>query len=163
MAINPAQVAAGAVIGGVASDLYDKSKDKAAEVAGTDHPEHGPIELEMLVTMVADIRRDVQESLARQCKPKFETVWLTYSTTGLTPLRLHREDYDHVSLFTVQAFTVDCVTNVGVGKFAMSVGWNPLDMPDDTDIMVDGAPPGSENGLRVILYKGNKSLDIEGV
>lgn len=149
-------LAAGALIGGVADDVYDKVKDKAGEVTKGELPEHGPIELHMLVDLVAGIEKVIREARLENCAPKYRKVVLSQSA----PFELKRNGYRHVSLLTTTAFTANCMTEIGTVAFSMTAGWNAFDLPESTMVTINTGGPTIQS---VILYHGDDSLDIAGV
>lgn len=159
MAINPMQIAAGAVVGGMAGEAYQHAKDKAAEVAGQPQIEHGPVELGLMLEVMSNIEKLLHEAKAQACPPLMVPFLFPNANTYIgNGRRLDRRGYKHVSLLTSAAFTAIVRTPVGNISFNLSTGWNAFDMPDGVEVWAQGA-----NDVKVELYYGDDSLDIPGV
>ena len=159
MSINAEQVLIGGIAGGIAGDIYGAGKAKAKEASEGPMPQHSPyIEHEIMTATLGNIEHLLREAQDKACPPKFEVFQSVSSEANAG--RINREGYKHVSLLTSAAFTVSCripILDVIV-NFAMTAGWNALDLPDHTTIW-------SQDGTarNVMLYKGDDSLDIAGV
>lgn len=156
--MDAAALAGGAVIGAVASDVYEKSKHALNPLdAGI---QHDGVETQQILVLLSELHRLYKRALDQTCDAQFVTIPL-FLAGNATPFRLERMRYKHISLLTTTAFTIDClVPAIGIVKFSMVPGWNALDLPDQTDLWIDAGGPAT---LSVVLYKGEDSLDIEGV
>lgn len=152
--MDPTSIAVGAAAGAAIGDVYEKVKDTAKGATGNDIPEHGPIELHMLVDLVADIHKAIKEVRDSKSPPTMKTVILSVAN----PYELKRNGYNHVSILCSSAFTVNVETVIGNISFALNTGWNAFDLPDNTMVSL---PTG--NALQVVIRWGEDSLDIAGV
>lgn len=158
MGIDLAAVAGGAIIGGVASDLYDKTKDKAADLTGNNTPEHGPVEMQIIMHLVSEIHKAWFEDRNKFCPAKMMPIALATLGAG-RDYEYKRRNYKHVSLLLGAATSLDVVTPIGTITFAMNKGWNPFDMPDDSIVRITGAGPTT---MSAYLYYGDDSIDMPG-
>lgn len=147
-------MAVGAVTGAVAGDIYEHVKDSAGDIAGVNKPEHGPIELHMLVDLVAEIHKIIRD--ANQVYGP-AVMRKAYLTTG-NPYTLYRNGYKHVSMLATSSMTINVQTEIGQIAFAINAGWNAFDLPDNVQLTLSSGGPNN-----VILRWGDDSLDIAGV
>ena len=158
--VNLPTVAAGAAIGAVVSDAYDKAKDRAAGAAGTPTVDHGPVELHMLVDMVSRIEEAIHAARAAVCPPEFKVELIPGNGGAVVVdgLRYERRGYKHVSLLAAATFTLVVQSPIGPINFTMNAGWNACDFPDHVTLWNTSANP-----IKVVLYRGDDTIDITGV
>lgn len=148
-----AGVALGAAAGAVVEDIYEKSKEVAQGISGSPSVEHGPIELRLLVELLAEIHKAVIE-VRNQSRPDYRSIQLS---TG-QPYELKRRNFNHVSILLAAATTVVVNTALGDISFNLNVGWNAFDMPDNVSVRLSAGGP-----TNVIIRWGEDSIDIPGV
>lgn len=152
--MDPTSLAAGAAAGAVIGDIYEKAKDQAKGIAGVDMPDHGPIELHMLVDLLADIHKIIKEAAATTTPSMYKTVQISNTVA----YEFNRNGYKHVSILASAAFTVTAYTVIGPVNFALGIGWNAFDIPDKTVLYLQ-----SVGTVNVVFRWGEDSLDIPGV
>lgn len=160
--MQPGQIIAGGVIGAAAAEAYHEGKEKAAEfVRGGGLPEHGPIEMHMMVDLLSRIEKMILEAKNNIAEPVFVVKQLTLnSAPESTWYQIKRGLWKHVSVMVNAAITVAVITDIGEVDFSLSVGWNAFDMPPGSLVAIK---TGSSNPLNVIFYYGEDALDIPGV
>lgn len=165
MGIDPGSIAAGAVIGGIATDALEKAKHKAADVTGNPTIQHGTIEDQMLVEMVSRIEHALRKEKDAHCDPKWMEAYIfnAQQNSGMQPLQYKRFGYKHVSLATPSAFTLVVGFPIGPISFAMNAGLNACDFPDNLLMWATAAGPGPNGAWPVMFYYGDDQLDIPGV
>lgn len=152
-------VAAGAIVGAIAGDAYDKTKDKLDNITGNDLPEHGPVELQIIMHLVSEVHKAWMEDRNKFCPPKMTPIALSQVGYG-RGYEYKRRNYKHVSMLCASAMNLDVSTPIGTITFAMNKGWNAFDMPDDSVVYISSGGP---NAASAVLYYGDDSLDIAGV
>lgn len=152
--MDPTSLAAGAAAGAIVGDLYENVKEAAGNHTGMATPDHGPIELHMLVDIVARIEKAILEAKEQVAPPVMSVAHLT---TG-NPYILKRRGYKHVSVLCTASVTVNVQTQIGMVAFALAAGWNALDLPDNVELLLPTGGP-----TNVIIRWGEDSLDIAGV
>lgn len=160
MAMDYGAIAAGAIAGGIATEAWEKVEQEAKARLQGQTPEHGPVEMQMLVEIAANIEKSIKEAKKELCPPAFRTVILGNAASGIQ-YTLKRGGYAHVSLLAAASVTLTIRTAIGTINFNMNAGWNAFDFPDGVDILISGT--GAAQQQTVILYFGDQSLDIAGV
>lgn len=158
MGIDPVQLIAGGIAGAMVNDAYEKTKEKGKEVAqGGELPDHGPIEMQMIVDILSRLEMDWREAKNNNCPPLFRVVRI--NGTGFTPYEIKRGGYKHMSILSSAAFTLSVQTEIGEIDFAINNGWNAFDMPNNALVNIKtGTAPSS-----FIIFYGDDALDIPGV
>lgn len=151
--MDPTSLAVGAAAGAVIGDVYETTKDAAQGIAGMPNVEHGPIELQLLVELVAEIHKAVLD-VQRASRPDEKIVQLS---TG-QPYELKRHNYKHVSMLCQAATSISLMTKIGSITYALNAGWNAFDHPDNSMVTLTSGGP-----TNVIIHWGEDSLDIPGV
>lgn len=153
-------MAAGAIIGSVATEAFEKVRDKATEQVQGKAPQHDGIESEILVHLVSNIEKIIREAKESNCPPDMRTIQLQNITLNGMGTQIKRRGYKHVSLLCAAAVNLSVVTAIGTIAFAMTVGWNPFDLPDGVTVYIAS---GGANYQNVIVYWGDDMLDMSGV
>ena len=85
-------------------------------------------QLEHLVHEVVELRRVLHEGTPRLPDQ------ITTTLNASNPLRVKRLGYRYLRLFASSATTLTANTAVGLVTLPVSVGWNNLDLPEDTQL-----------------------------
>lgn len=156
--MNPLPIAAGAAIGTAAADAYQQVKQQAQDMAGQPTVEHGPIEMHMMVDLLAEIHKTLKDIKGQTCPDVDEVVQFSQTVEFV----VNRRGYAHLSLLATTTFTLVCQTKIGIVSFNFSEGWNAFDLPDNTRVLLP-APPATLTSINVVLRWGAQSIDIPGV
>lgn len=162
MTIDPLSIGAGAAIGAVAADAYEDAKDKVSLATGGEGAtDHHLMQLRMIAESISLIEKYIREANLRNVLQIDERV-VSLPPNGAaflpTPYTLHRRGFKHVSVLAKGATSIQVNTAIGAVTFALSTGWNALDLPDQADLWVVGAA-----AVNVIIHWGDEALSIPGV
>lgn len=159
--MNPGQIIAGGVIGAAAAEAYHEGKEKATSaLRGGGLPEHGPIEMHMMVDILSKIEKWILEAKNNIAEPVFVVKQLTANTVPENNwYQIKKGLWKHISILVGAAITVAVITDIGEIDFSLTVGWNAFDMPPGSIVAIKtGTAPAN-----VIFYYGEDALDIPGV
>lgn len=162
MGIDPLSVGAGALVGAVAADAYGDLKEKAHEMADSEQGvDHHLMQLRMIAESISMIEKYIREANLHNILQSDERV-VTLPPNGAAFLPagyvLHRRGFKHVSALAAAAISVQVQTAIGLVTFALTSGWNALDLPDQAELRVVGAA-----SVNIIIHWGDEALSIPGV
>lgn len=157
MAINPSTVLASTALSNVANKGFEHSRDRMMDAVHGEQPDHGPVELELLVHLVANIEKAIHEARDETCPPVFRTKSVPADGQG-TPYELKRGKYKHVSICVSANTQLFVQTDIGKLAFNVNKGFSPFDFPDGSRVTVNGA-----NSATVIFYFGDETNTMAAV
>lgn len=159
--MDAGQIIAGGVIGAAAAEAYHEGKERATNaIRGGGVPEHGPIEMHMMVDILSKIEKYILEAKDKVAEPVFAPKQLVANTFPESNwYQIKKGLWKHISILVAAAITVAVITDIGEIDFSLTVGWNAFDMPPGSLVAIKtGTAP-----AMVIFYYGEDALDIPGV
>lgn len=157
MAVNPSTLLAATALSNVANKGSETARDKIVDVVHGSTPEHGPIEFEMLVSMLANIEKAILEAREEVLPTLFKTKSIPANGQG-SPFELKRGKYKHVSIGVTTAVSLIVQTDIGPMTFNFNKGFSPMDVPSGSRINVNGNSPAT-----VIFCFSDESVNMSAV
>ena len=159
--MEPVSTIVGAALGGAGADVYQAAKQKAQEQTGTNLPEHGPIEMHLMVELLSEALIVLKDIRGATCPDRGKVVAFCQPAYGNEYI-LTRNGYSHVSVLCAQALQISVATAVGTVTFNLNAGWNPLELPDSSRVTLaaNGTNPQTAS---VYIRWGSSAIDMEGV
>lgn len=152
----PSSFVAGAVTGAIAGEVGKEAFDDVVDtVTGQPQLDRHLLHLTHQTSLLDRIAQAVERAIS-DARPPTHTEIVTFTKVNhYDVLSLGR---DHISLFAAVGFPLLVRTTVGDTLRQMQPGWNALDPPDGSSLLIDAS--GTLTSVNVFLRWSDESLDI---